>query len=272
MKNLVRFVGILAVVILAAAQARASVYLSENFNGYADGALVGNTGSGWQGFSGTAGTLGVVSGAATLTSSLSQDAGTNFDGGTAHISDAIYASFDVTLGALPTGNQSFGGNGTYFFMFKDSGTSNFRSRVWVTTNNAASGSFRIGIANGSAVLTNTDTPNPVFVGTDLSLGTTYKIAVKLDQTGAAPVCTLWLNPTTESSANVIASDTFANTLLGVTSIALRQATATVGAGSERVDNILVGTTFADVIAVPEPSTIMLLGVGLISLFALRRRS
>jgi hypothetical protein len=102
------------------------------------------------------------------------------------------------------------------------------------------------------------------------LGTTYKVVIKLDSNvGANGSGTLWLNPTQETDPSVTATDK--SYIDPWQDFALRQASTSQGAGVETVDNLLVGTTFADVVAVPEPSTVVLVGAGLIGMLFLRRR-
>ena len=107
-------------------------------------------------------------------------------------------------------------------------------------------------------------PGAVFPS-DLSLGTWYTAVERVDQTAvSAPVVTLWINPTLETDTSVSHSSTLAN--LAISTVALRQATTL---GRVNIDNMVVGDSFGAVI--PEPSTILLVGVGLFGLLAVRRR-
>ena len=256
MKNLVRLVVILAVAALATIQARATQLANETFT-YADGNLPTVSGGTWVGYSGLTGTIGVVSDKASLVAANALDAGIGFTpSGGDYTHSVLYAGFDVNFSAPG------GASPAYFALFKDASTFNFVSRVWA--GQGSSSSFaKLGIGNGSTA------PTTAFTG-DLTLGTTYRVVIKLDQSGATTASTMWINPTVEGDPSIAATDVAGAALLNanVVQFGLRQAS---GSGSEAVDNLLVGTTFADVVAVPEPSTIMLLGTGLLGLLAIRRR-
>jgi hypothetical protein len=257
MKNFVKFTCVIAIAIFAATQARASLLASDTFS-YANGDLPTVSGGAWSLFSGTtgAGDVQVASGQAALTT-VGHSGDDQLPLSSGQTGTKIYAGFDVNFTSWPTGN------GAYFAFFKDTSTFNFQARVIVT--NSASGP-QIGIANGS-------TTPPTLTSFDgvLTLGTTYRIVIRLDQTQVAfpntAVCTLWVDPANELSTSVTATDTLAATNTTITAFALRQSNAQQGVNT--VDNLLVGTTFADV--VPEPSTIVLVGAGLVGLLAMRRR-
>jgi hypothetical protein len=261
MKKLVTFTGILAVAILAAAQAHATLLVNETFS-YPNGNLAGNTpvsnggiGGTWATYSGTPPTdIQVVGGQANPTQVNAPDDAISFDGGFAAdtTSGKIYASFDLTLAALPPGTS-------YFALFKDSGASNFGARIFVNQTGATAGDYSLGIANSAA------TANQ-YISTALTVGTTYKVVMEVDNSASGDG-SLWLNPVLESDTHV--TDTVGPHNNAWSTFALRQS-ATGGSGTELVDNLLVGTTFGDVV-VPEPSTVMLVGTGLLGLLALRRR-
>jgi hypothetical protein len=257
--NIVRVlvgIGLLASVV---GKASATQLVNEQFN-YSDGDLTVVSGGAWTSFSGST-PLNVVSGQAVVNQTNSADDQISL-GGTYGTGTVLYASFDVNFSALPAGPSS------YFALFKDSTTSDFGARVWVTTNGVTTpGDIRIGIANSASQPTNAGV---AFIATDLSLGTTYKVVIKLDSNvGANGSGTLWLNPTQETDPSVTATDK--SYIDPWQDFALRQASTSQGAGVETVDNLLVGTTFADVVAVPEPSTVVLVGAGLIGMLFLRRR-
>jgi len=261
MNKFTKFLGLMAVVALAATQAQAALVGSETFP-YADGDLTsgaGGVGSGgnWTNFSGTT-ALNVSNGVAVLTGTNSKDDGMILSSAGAS-NGVMYAGFDVNFTSWPVGA------GSYFAMFKDNTTANFRARVMVTNN--PSGGVSIGIANSTANATNA--PGVVFLSPALTLGTTYRVVIRLDQSSGTDSSTIWINPALETDPSATATDPVASGPLQipVTQFALRQSNATQGLNW--VDNILVGTTFADV--VPEPSTIALVGAGLFGLLAIRRR-
>jgi hypothetical protein len=156
---------------------------------------------------------------------------------------ALYASFTINVSGLPTGSA------TYFAHFKDSGSGTaFRARIYAVTNGATSGSYRVAIANNTGTQTN--------INTDLSLGTTYTLVVRyVLSTGIA---TLWLNPTSETNSNpaITATGTDTPTTANAMSMfAMRQST---GEGVIALDNLVVGTAFADVVpgSVNPPSIVL----------------
>jgi PEP-CTERM motif len=259
MKNLVKLTSIVAVAIFAAAQAHATLLGSDTFT-YANGDLQTVSAGAWTNYSGTT-ALNVTNiagnGLANPTGANSKDDGLIL--GTPGASNGVtYASFDVIFNSWPTGL------GAYFAHFKDDTTSNFRSRIMVTND---SGSVRIGIANSASTSTNAGV---AFWASTLALGTTNKIVIRLDQSSGSDVSTLWINPTLETDLSITAADavTAGPAQIPITQFALRQSNASQG--NNYVDNLLVGTSFADVV-VPEPSTVLLVSAGMLGLFMIRRR-
>jgi len=253
MKYLVRVAVILAVAALATLQARASVLVNEQFN-YTDGNLTTQSGGTWATYSGTGTDIQVVSGQAVIDSHNAPDDGISLGGGD-YTHGVLYAGFDVNFNAEPTGS------GTYFGLFKDASTFNFFARVWASNDVSLANNVKIGIANQSGT---------AHYDGDLTIGTTYRIVVMLDNTGALPVGSLWVNPVLESDAHIVGTDTPTIANPNITQWGLREGTASFGT-FENVDNLIIGTTFADVATIPEPSTIMLIGMSLVGLFAIRRR-
>jgi hypothetical protein len=101
------------------------------------------------------------------------------------------------------------------------------------------------------------------VPTDLSLGDTHRLVLAYDTAAAAS--TLYLDSTSETGGTAAVEVV---TALPITSIALRQSFVSgSGMGTLNVDNLIVGTAFAD--TVPEPSTALALVT--LGLLAMRRR-
>jgi hypothetical protein len=136
----------------------------------------------------------------------------------------------------------------------------FQKRA-ASTSNAGAGTFRLGIGNST-----TSDANSGQIATDLSLNTTYQVAIRYNVgTGQS---TIWLNPTLETDPSVTASDTPGT--INISTFAFRQSLASGdGMGTLFVDDLRVGTTFAE--AVPEPSTWALVGLGAIATLLWRRR-
>ena len=243
---------ILALLAFASSNASAASLFSDNFNTYADGSLTTVSGGIWANHSGTALQVDVLSGAVNLTATESEDVNALISGGP-YTSGLLYYSLTVNFSVLPAGA------GGYFANFKDA-TTRFRARLFATIVGATPGFYRLAINNGS-------TPISATFGTDLSLGSTYQAVLRYD--AGAVATTLWVDPTLETDPSVTATDGV--TGIGVSAIALRQSTATgSGMGTLTADNVLVATSFAEV--VPEPSSIMLVSLGgLLGLFRLRRK-
>lgn len=206
---------------------RAELLVRETFD-YPDGALVGAAGSPWTTHSGTAGQANVVSGELELTSAEGEDAHVLFAGASAPV---LYASLTLQLTELPTGT------GNYFAHFRGGGVSAFRGRLFVSTNAAAADSFRLAVANSSNTATDT-------APADLSLHTRYRVVLRYAATTG--LTTLWLDPAAETDPSVTASDPpVATTAI---SFAFRQpASSAAGIGTVRVDELRIGTSFADVV-------------------------
>ncbi len=211
---------------------RASLLIDEPFT-YSNGALVSVSGGNWSTHSGTTGEVGVVSGRVNLQYPASEDVNRLIPGQpyTSGSSTKLYVSFTVNFSSAPTGV------GDYFAHVKGSSTSNYRSKVFAFGNGAGgAGFFRLGLscsANSPAV-TNT---------TVLTTNTDYRIY--LAYTCSNGVVQLWIDPTSELSSSVTATDAVAAS--SIIAFALRQDT---GIGVLEIDDLRVGTSFADVFDAP----------------------
>lgn len=241
MKTNARTLGTLLALCLFTLGAQAGIILQDNFDSYATGPLPTNNPavSPWNGHSGNpvTGPINVVADASVsapnalqINRSMAQDVNATLTNAPylSSGSDSLYYKFTLRMSStdMPTA-------GTYFAHFKDTGTSNFRARTWVSTTGAASGFYRVGIANASGTA--------VYLATDLAPDTTYVIVVRyVLSTGIA---TLWLNPASESDTGLNGTDTI--TLMDVSTMAFRQAS---GEGTLNVDDLVVGTAFNDVLS------------------------
>lgn len=162
-------------------------------------------------------------------------------GDTMAAGDKWYAGFDVKVTG-PIGGSD------YFAHFLQ-GTSNFGAKTGVA---AFEDGFQFTLTNGSG-----STPTQ-FWATKLALGTWYRVITSYDFDSG--MSELWVDPI-DSSSTKISGSWFAGNAM--TAYAFRQGgNSTAG---QTVDNVIVGTSFAEVL--PEPSSIMLLALGLL----LRRR-
>ena len=234
------FVGVALVSLWAASPTRAAVIFSDSFD-YTDGALVSVSGGTWVHHSGTAtGEVQVVSGRAFLSQTNGEDVSAQLPGQpySSTNSTVLYASFTVNFRSLPTGS-----NGNYFAHFKDSGTG-FRDKIYVATNGALAGTFRMGLANSD-----NNAPS-VFLSTNLNLNTDYLLVTRYVLSNATS--TLWLNPGAESDPGISATD--AATEINMTSFALRESLSSGnGMGSLFFDNLVVGSEFTDVVSNVAPT-------------------
>lgn len=222
--------------------AEAAVLFNDSFD-YPDGALVTESTNLWLHHSGSVtGEVRVASGRVLLSETNAEDVHALLSGqpypssGTTNV---FYAGFKVRFTALP------GDAGAYFTHFKDSGNG-FRARVWALTSEAAPGRFRLGISSTDGSTVNVTSPM------DLRLNTDYVVVTRLVNSNS--VGTLWINPAAETDASVSTSEGLST--FTVTGYAFREST---GEGAFSVDNLRIGTAFADVVGggpAAEPPTIV----------------
>jgi hypothetical protein len=227
------FVAGCALLLAGFAEMHGAVVLDENFS-YPDGALVTVAGAKWVTHSGIAGQVDVAAGKALLTQNETEDVNAALEG-RPYATDSttiLYARFKVNFSALPPRN------GGYFAHFKDTTTTGLRARVFALTNNAAPGTFRLGIANSASL------PSAVFEA-DFNLNTEYTVLISYNVNAAGTA--LWVNPSAESDLSVSASDLA--TPLRISSFALRQSLSSgSGMGTLTVDDLVVATSFAEALS------------------------
>jgi hypothetical protein len=241
--------------------AQATLLYSEAFN-YNTGALGGNvnpfTSTAWS--SGSA-NLTVVSGNLTYPGLLDQggnelqiingvSAGSIYDTFANQTSGQIYYSFLFDPTAADSANN-------YFTAMNPGTTAPGGSTDAIDAYFYSGGKIEVRAAAQSA---------SAGTGTALTLNTTYLIVEEIDLD--AKTASLWIDPTPGAAA-----PTATATLSGITATAVDnvgfKAQATAG-GPYLVDNLLIGTTWADVTPTPEPTTCALAGLGLLGLVLARR--
>lgn len=239
------------VALMAGSAAHATTVLTETFT-YPDGDIALAPGSPWQVHSGTT-AANISTNQLRLTGGNSADVNALLSGGPylSNSPSVLYSSFKMRVTSQP------GMAGTYFAHFKDTNSgaaTGFGGRLWVSATNAiantglANNQFRLGIGNGTSV-----TAASGQINQDLFLNTNYVVVTRfVPNTGVA---TIWLNPALESDPSVTATDpgTAARpNAIDVVSYAFRQNT---GIGVIFVDDLRVGTTFADVAGANNPPSI-----------------
>jgi hypothetical protein len=180
-----------------------------------------------------------------------------FDPATTNVlySGVVYASFIASANYVPAA-----GAGTYFASFDNADTNNppqvytngfdFRGRISeigatnVYPNTTRVGScFQWGIANAAGDPAQGGLPSILFVPIDAVKNIDYQIVVKYDIDNAQ--ATLWVNPASESDTGNMAGPTtdFGAVVNGLAGLLFRQRT---GGGTVDIRDVVVGTTFADV--------------------------
>jgi hypothetical protein len=243
--------GIAIIVGLAlTANSKATVYINDDFNTFANGNLVGQNSWTQLGVSATL-PLQVSSGVVVIPGGQTvdnQDAYNNVGGSVIAPAVPPFASPSYFV-ALLTGQGS--------------GFANFR--LTAETNDVST--FSLG-----ARITGQGT-DPFTFGSGLAYGVTNEIVLEYNMVAGAgsSYMRVFVNPTDLSTpylTHVIGAG--ASDPTGIGSFNISQfASATVGNVGATLDHLVVADTFAEVI--PEPSTAVLVGMSLIGMLALRRR-
>jgi len=222
----------------ASTQFRVTVYpelgllISDNFN-RSDGPLVDGLAD-WTSHSGGYQEMMISGGRVVMSHLQSEDVsdlltpGTIYDATGGYV---FYVGLTVNFSELPRGD------GSYLAHFKDDGFSH-RARLIATTNAAPTGQLRLGIANAVSEVS-AEGLHPV----GLSLGTDYMVVVRFNS--ATGESRLWVNPIEENAGFIDATDPLSPS--PVESFALRQDGDPHGMGILTVDNLLVATSFSDVV-------------------------
>jgi hypothetical protein len=200
-------------------------------------ALYQADGSPWNSVSGTSYEVQVTNGLVYLNHTNTEDVAAPLTNAPYFPSNAVvfYTRFTVNFSFLPSSA------GNYFLHLSSStnDTLNFRCRVFAQTNGAADGSFRLALSINAAAAS-------VQFPLDLDLNTTYTVVTRYNS--ATSESTLWVNPNTESSPSVSATDQLTTSTVGA--ISLRE---TTGIGDLAIGSMRIGTQFTDVITPTAPT-------------------
>ncbi len=245
-KTLLTIIGLAAVSISVV---NAQILFEQNDFTYTAGDLVGQ--DGWATHSGTGTQVQVATdGSFTLNQGSGSREDVNQDVGAFTAGNTYYAGFTLNV----TGGTTV--TNTYFAHYLN-GTTNFRSRLWVTSFTGSD--YTLAFGNGSAI--------EVTWATGLDYDTDYTVLFSYTQdTGAA---SLWINPVNSLSTSISATALTQSPALSA--VAFRQAG---GDTTQVISNLVVGTNFDSTLAaIPEPTTWMLIGLGTaFALTRIRRRS
>ncbi|MBI3880122.1 MAG: hypothetical protein HY301_08650 [Verrucomicrobia bacterium] len=214
--------------------AEAANLVNETFT-YPDGKITTAPGTVWVNNYPPTNEAAVVGGRLVLDDALNESVRTDFSN-SLPAGSALYAGLTVNFSALPQGV------GNFFAFFRQSITDNLSARVWASTNLAAPGKFRLGIARASEL--------PVLVPRDLSLGQAYRITVR-HQTGNNHTSRLWLDAKAEDDTAVMVETLPSDMPVPMGHFGfLQTASFYYGPGNSMgkltVDNLRVATNFADV--------------------------
>ncbi len=216
------------------------VLFADDFDAYTDGNLVPQ--GGWANHSGTGNLIQVNSGQIMLEHGSGSREDVNHSLGATMGAGSIWtASFDVIVG----GSSGVVAETSYFAHFRDAGFG-FNSRIFVTAANA-SGDFTFGIGE-----TSSSTPADTY-GTDFSYGTSYRVTASYNfDTGISEL--------TIGGFGSILSTSQADPGEDISTFAFRQAG---GNTTQTIDNLVI---------VPAPTTLAMLGLGMLSGVSRRRRT
>ncbi|MFT5081636.1 MAG: hypothetical protein ACI9D0_000929 [Bacteroidia bacterium] len=221
--------GLLGAAAIAFASTAGAQVLRCDTLSYADGGLAPN--NSWNNHSGNAGDFLVIGGQAVVTHGTpSEDLNLGFD----ITPGVVYFGVDFSVDDL--GTPYVGTDNEYFFHFKDA-TFGFTARFDVVAGTLG-GDYTVGISSD-------DSTADAIWGADLTYGTTYRAIASYDQdTNTAE---LWIDAALESDTSIV-GDTDGNPGKIIQSVAMRQSDSDMNE-TVRLDNIVVGKTFNDVLGV-----------------------
>ncbi len=266
MKKIVTFLAL--ALLFSSSRTFASPVFSDNF-GDPNGPLLGQSpqiGTGVWTITGTStvNPINVNNGSVTLANTGQDAYGQLSSPVTTASGGSLFVGLDLNVSAAQAG-------GDYFLHFTTvvGATSGFYDKLWAQSSGSG---FVLGIQASSG------TTN--WGSTILSFGTSYRVVTEEDFVSGAANDTfaVFVNPTDLSVAGnntPYATLTWNGAVAEASQYAeinFRQGTASI-APTETIDNLVVSSTFSDVSAVPEPSTLALGFVGgLAGLVALRRKA
>jgi hypothetical protein len=201
-----------------------ALLLADDFN-YVGGPLISNAAPTWVHHGGGTGEIQVANSQLAMGVPFTEDVNALLPFGPFVPESGLtfYTSLRVNFSELP------GSSGDYIAHFNTSGG---RCRLIANTLNAASGKFRLAIANANVALAQTW---PVDLVTNLS----YLVVLRYDARTATS--TLWVNPLTELSPGTNATDVAA--AVPISAFCFRQSASI---GKFTVDDLRVGLSFAAV--------------------------
>ena len=164
----------------------------------------------------------------------------------------VYASFTINVSTLPTAN------GGYFANFKDT-TNDYVGHVFIATKGmVVPGTYRLGIDNAATSSTATGI---AYFPLDLATGITYQVVFSYDVNTSDPYpnSTLWVNPVTINDYNVYGTDLVTNPLQATIVISQVAFSQYANQGVAAIGNVIVGTTFGDVLT--QAPQVPVIGIG-----------
>lgn len=245
------------------ATANATVFFTDGFD-YVDGQLTAHNGGAdvsgglWTTHSPTpaqtvtTSVIQVADGKAILGQPAAEDVNRAANASLAPGSTWYYATRFTVEDLRPTpGTGAF--TDTYFMHFKDSGTINFRGRLFLTAG-ISEGNFRLGVTSSSS----NPTVSAASWATDLTFGVEYTAVVSYQAAANDPASgmdgysSLWVNPVDSASTKVTDTTPNGNVASDLTSpmnsLALRQQQPSAGPARVLVDVVSIGDVFSEVLA------------------------
>ncbi len=212
---------------------RAAIVLSDTFP-YTNGVLTNASAGKWRHTTGGTDEVNVTNGLVELTRTETEDVASSLAVSyPASSGTTLYSRFTVYVLSPPNG-----ASGNYFAHLD--GTS-ARARVFVVTNGAAVGKFRLGLANGG-------TTASVNWAADLNTNQTYTVVTRHVINNAT--ATLWVDPASDSDPSITAADVVSAS--SANAFAWRQ---DPGLGALLVDDLLVASSFGEALSGNEAPSI-----------------